>query len=219
MFRKSGIFVLLSGVCLSSSAMAAVTTADYKFDVSDTFSLSGTEYGSVSITADSTLGIVTFAVDAFDVQPAYGKLGKNFGIHAFALNLADDSILGSVKSISKPSGWSFSKAPDRSLSIFGEFDGGGKRDSGSREDPLVFSLILKDASLADASNFVSPTTEGYLFTAKVAGFKAEPNSHWIGVGDLSTGPQVAQVPLPGAVAIGLLGLACVRFTRSPRRAN
>jgi hypothetical protein len=159
------------------------------------------------IDADDSTGMVTFTVDANDIQPLYGTL-DNFGIQKFGFNVTDTSILSSISSMVLPTGWTFSILPSNSLSMFGVFEATTQGTGGTRQDPLEFALNFGDTSLAVASNFVAPSSNGYYFAAHVAGYANGPGSHWIA----STGPNT-QVPAPGAIALGVIGLVSLGFSR------
>ncbi len=212
--QKTSLVVMIAAACsLPSLATAAVTSASFKFDVSNTYNLAGVEYGSVSIEADDTTGVVTFTVDAYNVQPTYGTL-SNFGIQAFAFNTVSDSVIDAIDSVSNPSGWKFDDSPNNSFSMFGKFDAADKGKGNSRMDPLVFSLTLSDTSLAVADNFASTSSEDYLFAAHIAGYENGPGSHWVGVDSVTNpDPGSSPIPAPGAIALCAFGLSFVGFLR------
>ncbi|MBN1346468.1 MAG: hypothetical protein JXQ73_27515 [Phycisphaerae bacterium] len=210
-YASAGVAFLLAVV---SPAFGDLTTGAWYMDQSNTFA-DGINYGRVDIEANSSTGVVSFNVDAFDVQPTYGTLGDNFGIQVFGFNFANLTSTAGDWAFSLPSGWS-----DRSgnISGFGGFLVKTSGTGGSRQDPLSFSITLPTASEAIASNFAVLSTgnagEGNaFFVAHVAGFNEteEDNgstlttSHYIGGGT----PVTEQVPAPGAFLLGLVGLLCV----------
>jgi hypothetical protein len=199
-------FVLVLCVVLGLLAWPAQSSADitssgsWLLTESNTFA-DGVNYGVVDIVADSTAGTVTFTVTAFDVQPLYGPL-DNFGIQAFGFNSALDP---SGWSVALPDGWSQDSG---NLDGFGFFAVSEDGVGWNRQNPLVFTITLDDASQAVVGNFVLMSTgtagEGHAyFAAHVAGFGTGPGSHYI-----------AAVPAPGAVLLAAMGLGLIGCGRS-----
>lgn len=195
--------------CGAVVAHASMTSTSYMFNVSNTYP-TVQDYGTVTIEADDSTGMVKFIVDAKDVQPLYGNL-NNFGIQKFGFNVTDNSILSSISSMTLPSGWSLKIQPNNSLSMFGVFEATTAGNGNSRQDPLEFALTLGDASKAVASNFAATSSNGFLFAAHVAGYQNGPGSHWIAaIGGPISNPQV---PAPGALALGIVGLFSLGLTK------
>lgn len=192
--------------CGMSVAFADITSTSHIFNVSNTYP-GETNYGSVDIQADDSAGTVEFSVFAENVQPLYGTL-DNFGIQKFGFNVTDVNILSAIDSWTLPTGWTFSILPSNSLSMYGVFEATTQGTGGTRQNPLDFVLQLSDASLAVASNFVAPSSNGFLFAAHVAGYEeANGGSHWIAV------MENGQIPAPGALALGMIGLVSLGFSR------
>jgi hypothetical protein len=206
MSLKARLLGLAAGLLFfAAAARADITTGSWYLDHSNEFG-QVTNYGLVTILADSTLGTVNFTVDAFDVQPLYGTL-NNFGFQSFGFNFDNVTSKPSKWKVELPKGWSQSSSSSGlgGFGSFGKFEVAEVGKGNSRKDPLIFTITLQtEKQQAIASNFAVPNEAGWFFSGHVAGFAAGPGSHKIG-GKGST-PTPTPVPAPGAVLLGMIGL-------------
>jgi len=210
--RSTVRVVALFGLTLvTSSVRANITSGSWIMDQSNTFA-DGTPYGQVDIEANDIAGTVKFTVDAFDVQPLYGTL-TNFGLQKFGFNFDNVTSLPSAWTLALPGGWS--QGTSSNLDGFGNFEVKEAGTGQYRQDPLMFTITLPTATVSEAiaSNFAvlpggNPSEGSFFFAAHVAGFGNNPGSHYIG------GSTV--VPVPGAAALGALGLGIVGWVNRRR---
>jgi len=218
LFRTQRPIVLLISAALlvigSAQSFADLSSGSWYLDQSNTFA-DGMNYGRVDILADSSLGTVTFTVDAFNVQPQYGTL-SNFGIQQFGFNFEDITSDPEDWILSLPTGWSQGTGK---MDGFGTFLVRESGSGGTRQDPLVFTITLPTHSEAEAGNFAVASTgtagEGHVFFAPhVAGFNLDggdlPTSHYIG------GSTPVPVPAPAAWVLGAVGFGAVGLIRRVR---
>jgi hypothetical protein len=209
--EQVGLALLLIG---SNQGLGSVTNGSWYLDQSNAFP-DGVNYGEVTIEANSSYGTVRFTVDAFDVEPAYGGLGNNFGITNFGFNFQNLSSAPSQWTLSLPNGWS---QGSRKMDGFGVFLAAAAGKGNNRQDPLVLTITLPNHAEAVAGNFAVLSTghagQGHVdFAAHVAGFNNGPSSHYIG-GSIA----VAPVPEPaGILTAGLLGFAWAGLRKYIRR--
>ena len=206
MTRKILIPVAVLALAINGVARADVTVGSWFLNQSNTFA-DGVNYGTVTITADDTTGLVEFVVEAFDVQPLYGTL-NNFGIDRFGFNFQNITSTPDLWSTSLPTGWT-QDDNGGNQDGFGHFDV-TEAGPGNRLVILSFDLTLPTAAEAIVDNFTvlssgNPGEGNVFFAAHVGGFGTDPGSHWMGGSDV--------VPVPGAVVLAALGFGVVGFVR------
>ncbi|MCS6849620.1 MAG: hypothetical protein NZ700_00445 [Gemmataceae bacterium] len=174
----------------------------------------GVVYGSVHFEAYDGIGPAGGGLSAGQVRltlsatqpPAYGGVGKNFGIQKFgfmtSLSIPADDISG-------PAGWSVGF--NRTMDGFGRFSVVLSGTGSSRVNPAVIT-ISNLGSGARLENFLvgSRTSSGDVppegaayFAAHVAGFKCQPGSHYI-----AAPAVVREAPVPPTWALALAGSGC-----------
>lgn len=173
------------------------------------------DFGSVLIEADDVAGTVTFTVDATVNATYYGAAGSNYGIQSFGFNYDTSAVTGGF-SVALPTDWK--DKGSKNLSSFGRFDPTLQGTGSSRQDPLVFTLTLNNVGEAVADYFATANADGFMVAAHIAGYTGNDEwaatSHWAaGDGTDPTPNPPPSTPLPGAVLLGVLGLAVVGATR------
>ncbi len=196
------------------TAQAGFQSATFEFNMSNQFGAG--DYGQITITANSSTGVVTMTVNAY--TSVYTSIDpKAFGIDKFGFNFSPSLTLDPSQISVNKSGWSTTIDPSNHISEFGKFDA-ESTGSGAKErvDPLVITITGLGAN-AILSNFEFLSTGGNpdaYFVAHVAGFNyCGQSSHFIAVTDTNTNPPPPPVPAPSGIALALLGIGGIGLNR------
>lgn len=212
MVRAFTLISILAVVC-ASPALAGITTATYDLMVSDHFS--SQNFGTVGIVADDVAGTVTFTVTPEKIA-AYGQYAWDFGIDSFGWNFDSAAFTNSPSgwSVAGPTNWwNYFTSSQSQTSAFGHFDVAADRGWwGGSQNPLSFTLTLPSSSAfrAIVSNFADANEKDYVFAAHVVGYSGTRCSESQWVAARASDLRVVPIPVPGAIALGLLGLAGLR---------
>jgi hypothetical protein len=191
---------------LAVPALAGITTTVTPLTISNVYA--SQTFGTVTVTADDVLGTVRFIVTPVAVPALYGNL-SNFGIQRFAFNYSHSAISAapSTWTMALPDKWT-SNTSNPNVASFGNFTVLESGTGATRKNPLDFTIRLPQHAEATAANFTVANGAGYSFAAHIAGYATDPGSHWVG-----SRPPASPVPVPGAVALGGLGLSILGAAR------
>lgn len=217
------VLVLLGlTVPAASPALAGYQSASFIFDQSNV--LGSGNYGTVHLEAYTgpagssfnglLAGQVRFTVTA-PFLSIYGNpsRARNYGLDQFAFN-TDLSILASQIVVTTTGGTNLNWTTqfNRNVSSFGRFSILAKGTGKSRGNPIVVTISgLGDN--ATLNHFLFPSTGrngGTYFAAHLGGFPCPPNSHFIGVSDVTCVPEPASWML---AVVGLTGIGLARWRR------